>query len=156
MKVALLGAYGLLAFLLLCAGRDLSAQSGPALASTSTRAPQVASYMERIRREPPALRAFLRALPKGADLHTHLSGAIYAESYIQWAADLPLCIELSTSSFVPAVSGPPATCRNPTEQRPASQILQDPSSTATSSMRSPRVTGIQVEPAAITSSSMRS
>ena len=126
MKVALLGAYGLLAFLLLCAGRDLSAQSGPALASTSTRAPQVASYMERIRREPPALRAFLRALPKGADLHTHLSGAIYAESYIQWAADLPLCIELSTSSFVPAVSGPPATCRNPTEQRPASQILQDP------------------------------
>jgi hypothetical protein len=82
--------------------------------------------MERMRREPPALRAFLRALPKGADLHTHLSGAIYAESYIQWAAELPLCIELSTSSFVQAVSGPPATCRNPTEQRPASQILQDP------------------------------
>jgi hypothetical protein len=128
MKVALLGVCGLLAFLLLFAGRDLSAQSAPALApaSTSARQPQVASYMERMRREPPALRAFLRALPKGADLHTHLSGAIYAESYIQWAAELPLCIELSTSSFVQAVSGPPATCRNPTEQRPASQILQDP------------------------------
>jgi adenosine deaminase len=79
MKVALLGVCGLLAFLVRCAGRDLSAQSGPALAST-TREPQVASYLERIRREPPALRAFLRALPKGADLHTHLFGAIYAES----------------------------------------------------------------------------
>ena len=65
MKVALLGVYGLLAFLVLCAERDLSAQSSPVLAST-TREPLVASYLERIRRDPPALRAFLRALPKGA------------------------------------------------------------------------------------------
>jgi hypothetical protein len=115
---------GLLTFL----GQDVDGQSAPAAApaSASAREQRVARHMERIRREPPALRAFLRAMPKGADLHTHLSGAIYAESYIQWAAELPLCIELSTSSFVQAVSGPPATCRNPTEQRPASQILQDP------------------------------
>ena len=25
-------------------------------------------------------------MPKGGDLHSHLSGAVYAESYIQWAA----------------------------------------------------------------------
>jgi hypothetical protein len=30
--------------------------------------------------------AFLRQMPKGGDLHNHLSGAIYAESYIQWVA----------------------------------------------------------------------
>ena len=125
MNVALLVVCGLLLLLMTFSGQDLRAQSATALASTSGRA-QVASYMERIRREPPALRAFLRALPKGADLHTHLGGAIYAESYIRWAAELPLCIELSTSSFVEAVAGPPATCRNPAEQRPAAQILEDP------------------------------
>jgi adenosine deaminase len=81
--------------------------------------------MERIRREPPALRAFLRAMPKGADLHTHLSGAIYAESYIRWAADLPVCIDVSTSTFVEAVTVTTATCRDPATQRPAAQILQN-------------------------------
>jgi adenosine deaminase len=128
MKVALWAVCGLLLLLISVPGQELRAQSAPAPApaSTSRRETQVASYMERIRREPPALRAFLRAMPKGADLHTHLSGAIYAESYIRWAAELPLCIELSTSSFVQALSGPPATCRNPAEQRPAAQVLQDP------------------------------
>jgi hypothetical protein len=52
-------------------------------------ADRVTEHFARIRQDPPALRAFLRAFPKGADLHSHLSGAIYAENYIQWAADLP-------------------------------------------------------------------
>jgi adenosine deaminase len=33
----------------------------------------------------PALRAFLYRMPKGADLHNHLYGAIYAESWIREA-----------------------------------------------------------------------
>jgi adenosine deaminase/adenosine deaminase CECR1 len=37
-------------------------------------------------------------MPKGADLHNHLSGAIYAESYILWAAKKGLCI--NTATFV--------------------------------------------------------
>jgi adenosine deaminase len=32
------------------------------------------------------LRAFLHRMPKGGDLHTHLSGAVYAERFIAWAA----------------------------------------------------------------------
>lgn len=126
MKVAPVSACFLLLVLMTLLGQDVDGQSAPATAPASAREQRVTRHMERIRREPPALRAFLRAMPKGADLHTHLSGAIYAESYIRWAAELPLCIELSTSSFVQALSGPPATCRNPAEQRPASQILQDP------------------------------
>ena len=86
---------------------------------------QVAEYFDQLRKDPPALRAFLRALPKGADLHTHLSGAIYAESYIRWAADRPLCIELSTAIFI-AAAGSPTTCKDPVAQRPAAQILADP------------------------------
>lgn len=100
---------------------------------------RVARHFERIRQDPPALRAFLRALPKGADLHLHLTGAVYAESYIVWAADMPLCIDLSTFAFVdgqlsatPAPATPFAdtrprvTCRDSGAQRPASDALRDP------------------------------
>jgi len=39
-----------------------------------------------IRHNPALLLPFLREMPKGGDLHNHLSGAIYAESYLRWAA----------------------------------------------------------------------
>ncbi len=35
--------------------------------------------------DPTALPQFLTAVPKGGDLHMHLSGAIYAETYMEWA-----------------------------------------------------------------------
>ncbi|HXL48846.1 MAG TPA: adenosine deaminase [Xanthobacteraceae bacterium] len=40
------------------------------------------------------LRAFFRRMPKGGDLHTHLSGAVYAERFIAWAAQEGLCVDL--------------------------------------------------------------
>jgi hypothetical protein len=65
-----------------------------------------------IRHQPPALEAFLREMPKGGDLHNHLSGAIYAENYIRWAAADGLCVEIATFAFVQApcdaASGRPA------------------------------------------------
>ncbi|MEO1041712.1 MAG: adenosine deaminase [Pseudomonadota bacterium] len=41
-----------------------------------------------------ALRQFLKAMPKGGDLHTHPSGAVYAESMLDWASeeDSGICI----------------------------------------------------------------
>jgi adenosine deaminase len=48
---------------------------------------------------PPALRAFLYRMPKGADLHNHLAGAIYAESWIRVAGEDNLCINMQTLSF---------------------------------------------------------
>jgi hypothetical protein len=46
-------------------------------------------------------------MPKGGDLHNHLSGAIYAESYIQWAADSGACVSNTTmaASLPPCSSG---------------------------------------------------
>ncbi len=41
---------------------------------------------------PPELYAFLKAFPKGADLHMHLYGAVYAETFIAEAAAQGLCI----------------------------------------------------------------
>ncbi len=40
----------------------------------------------------PELYAFLKPFPKGADLHMHLSGAIYAETFIAEAAKQGLCV----------------------------------------------------------------
>lgn len=38
-------------------------------------------------------------MPKGADLHMHLSGAVYAETFLKDAADDGLCVNLTTLSF---------------------------------------------------------
>lgn len=39
------------------------------------------------------IRAVIREMPKGGDLHIHLSGAPYAETYLAWAAEDGLCID---------------------------------------------------------------
>ncbi len=48
---------------------------------------------------PLALHAFLVGMPKGADLHVHLSGAVYAESWIRAAGEDGLCIDKTKLSF---------------------------------------------------------
>ena len=60
---------------------------------------KTAQYFESLRKSPPQELAFLLQMPKGADLHSHLSGAIYAESYIQWAADNGLCVNNTTMAL---------------------------------------------------------
>ena len=80
-----------------------------------------ARYFESIRKSPPQMLAFLRKMPKGADLHTHLSGAIYAESYIQWAADRGLCVNQDTA----VLSEPP--CDQGSGQIPVSAALSNQS-----------------------------
>ncbi|MBO1360807.1 adenosine deaminase [Acetobacter sacchari] len=51
-----------------------------------------ASRFDEIRTNPARLRPFLQAFPKGADLHNHLVGAIYAEHMLDWAARDQLCV----------------------------------------------------------------
>jgi adenosine deaminase len=48
---------------------------------------------------PLALRAFLVQFPKGADLHVHLSGAVYAETFIRDAAEDGLCVDPAALKF---------------------------------------------------------
>lgn len=57
---------------------------------------RTAKHFESIKTEPFEYQAFLRQMPKGGDLHTHLSGAVYAETYIQWAAQKDLCVDQRT------------------------------------------------------------
>ena len=56
-------------------------------------------------------------MPKGADLHNHLAGAVYAESFLEEAADQHLCVdkaELAVVSSPPCMPGQPdaATIRS--------------------------------------------
>jgi adenosine deaminase len=71
-------------------------------------AQRTARYFERIRPAPPLAAAFLRQMPKGGDLHNHLSGAIYAESYIAWAVADGLCIDRVALALAP----PPCTAKD--------------------------------------------
>jgi adenosine deaminase len=65
-----------------------------------------------------ALYAMLKEMPKGGDLHSHITGAVYAESLIQFAAESGLCIDRQSM----ALSQPP--CQP--NQAEAHQALSDP------------------------------
>jgi len=86
-----------LAILTVCALATIGAAplSRPTSVETAT-----ARELSVVRRDPLRLRAFLREMPKGGDLHNHLSGAIYAESYLRWAAEDRLCVSTTTMSIV--------------------------------------------------------
>lgn len=60
------------------------------------------AYFQTIRAQPPMLWAFLKDMPKGGDLHSHLSGAIYAESMIGWATEDGSCVDQKTLAVVKA------------------------------------------------------
>ena len=49
---------------------------------------------------PDLLAAFLKAVPKGGDLHNHLTGAVYAETYLDWALVDGDCINTTTFGAV--------------------------------------------------------
>ena len=81
---------------------------------------KAASYFEFVRSQPLLLRSFLQEMPKGGDLHNHLSGDVYAESLIRWAAQDGLCLDLDALFLLP----PP--CDPALKKPPASAALQDP------------------------------
>jgi len=84
---------------------------------------RTARYMDSIRNNPELLLPFLREMPKGADLHNHLSGGIYAESYIDWAASDGLCVDRTTSALI----APPcdSSCDRFTSKPPLACAYQD-------------------------------
>jgi adenosine deaminase len=61
---------------------------------------RTARYLESIRRQPSLQLAFLRDMPKGGDLHVHLSGALYSENLIDYAVGDNLCVDRTTSMLI--------------------------------------------------------
>ncbi|MDP9054778.1 MAG: adenosine deaminase [Acidobacteriota bacterium] len=58
-----------------------------------------------LRKSPPELYDFLYRMPKGGDLHNHLSGAIYAEDFLSAAIEEHLCIDKAALAFIPCGPG---------------------------------------------------
>jgi len=70
---------------------------------------RIAAAFERLRADPLRLRAFLAGMPKGGDLHNHLDGAIYAETWLARAKSTGLCIDIAAL----AIRRPPCTSSQP-------------------------------------------
>src|SRR5215831_12559468 len=60
-----------------------------------------ARYFDSIKNDPPLLMAFLKGMPKGADLHNHLSGAVFAEDYVKIAVANQLCVNPKDNALTP-------------------------------------------------------
>ncbi|MFZ3216674.1 MAG: hypothetical protein WA192_11495 [Candidatus Acidiferrales bacterium] len=78
-----------------------------------------AQSLESARNNPAALMDFLDRMPKGGDLHNHLTGAVYAESYIDYAVEDGLCIDRVAATLSP----PP--CDAAQGKVPVAQALTD-------------------------------
>ncbi|MEU7381298.1 MULTISPECIES: adenosine deaminase [unclassified Streptomyces] len=64
------------------------------------------AYLRSLRSRPASLRGFFVSLPKGGDLHNHLSGAVSTEYLIELAAEDGLCVETATLTAVAPPCGP--------------------------------------------------
>ncbi|HEV2178246.1 MAG TPA: adenosine deaminase [Terriglobia bacterium] len=78
----------------------LTLLAGAGYATAQTPEERTAHHLDAIRQQPSLLLDFLTRMPKGGDLHNHLSGAVYAESYINFAAHDSLCVDGSTMELL--------------------------------------------------------
>jgi len=69
------------------------ARSHAARQSSPSEARAARAYEAARHAGPLALHAFLQEFPKGADLHVHLSGAVYAETFIRDAGEDGVCVD---------------------------------------------------------------
>ena len=85
------------------------------------------AYQEAVKAGPLALRAFLEDFPKGADLHVHLSGAVYAESFIRAAGEDGLCVDPAALSFAKPPCTAPLVAASALSGNisPSNQVLYD-------------------------------
>ncbi len=84
--------------------------------------------LQTARKNPLALRHFLLTMPKGADLHNHLAGAVYAESWIRAAVEDHLCVDPQKNAFTQPLPVTPADAAKPscaTGQVPAGDALHN-------------------------------
>jgi hypothetical protein len=76
----------------------------PGYSDTGLDTKVVSGYFESIRHNPNELRAFFHAMPKGGDIHNHLTGAVYAEDMIDIAARHGLLVDPATGQVATANS----------------------------------------------------
>jgi len=75
--------------------------TGAVMPASLTPEARTAAYFDAIKTNPDKLTLFLGAMPKGGDLHHHLTGAIYAESYLRYAAEDGDCLDPTFTIVAP-------------------------------------------------------
>lgn len=113
---------------LLTLAESLSAQSKANRAAMTPLEERASLSLEAARSNPPELRNLLFKMPKGADLHNHLYGAVSAESWIRDAAEDHLCIDPAAIPgtkpvFSPADNQQSPPCAN--GKIPAAEAFKD-------------------------------
>jgi len=88
---------------------------------------RAAKELDAVRGDPLALHVFLKRMPKGADLHSHLHSAVYAETLISAAVADHLCVDKTAYSFAKpqSVAGDAPVCGEGAV--PAANVYKDPS-----------------------------
>ena len=109
-------AFGLLISTTFCCAVAQTRRS-TALTPGEARAPRALEAAKKM--GPGELYAFLKPMPKGADLHMHLSGAVYAETFIAEAAREGLCVAFFAQ-------GAPATPEGKRAARFVKPLLDQP------------------------------
>lgn len=59
------------------------------------------AVFDRVAGDQSRLRVFVQAMPKGANLHNHLDGSVYAETYIDMAAEKGFCADFDKARIAP-------------------------------------------------------
>ena len=107
--------------------------AAPAVSEQAGSEQRAAQALDAVRGDPLALHVFLKRMPKGADLHNHLDGAVYAETFIRVGGEDGLCVDPVAKAFTksqPIKSGaePKPVCEAgdvPAAEVPKNQRLYD-------------------------------
>jgi adenosine deaminase len=79
--------------------RNDAGDAGTGAGDGGTAEARTAAHLTAIESNATELASFLAGVPKGGDLHHHLSGAVYAETYLGWAATAKDCLETATGDY---------------------------------------------------------
>src|SRR5438552_9335032 len=90
----------LVALVVACSAAGTDGTTSEANETEAAREAKVAAALDAVRDDADKLAAFLHEMPKGADLHNHLTGSIYAETFLAWAKQDGLCLD-ATLAVVP-------------------------------------------------------
>ncbi|MDF2261613.1 adenosine deaminase [Streptantibioticus ferralitis] len=96
-----------------------------AVVGTNRFARGAAHELEKVRAHPHRLRTFLLGMPKGADLHNHLSGAVRTQILLGYGIAAGMCVDTSMTAVPGPCSRVPRPPADTARARPLSDTAKD-------------------------------
>lgn len=92
---------------------------------TKTHEPSVSTYFESIRNNPDELMHFFQKMPKGGDIHIHISGAVHPDDLINISVRHGLFVDPANGQLVDRMTGQPYQYHSENELVPVSYALNN-------------------------------